>query len=313
MNQKLYFLAKLLVTANQYSTKSFIVDVRNGSTCESFPDYPDDNNVYGPAWGLLKQKYPFVCDGNDNEDINDCYIFKNGKWKKNVSLPETRKWSGSTVLNKTTLWIAGNSEHENGNNMNTSILVNPFEGTVEPGPELPYNVRTQCMININEDQVMFVGGYDGTLSLDETRIYSFLQDSWEMGPTLTSRRGVPACALLTLGSKKVIFVVEDYTSEYLELNGDNIWKEGPGLPMLIGIGRILALDQGRSAFLFGNGRYGNNPTPFFILKCETDDASQCQWIQMDQTLPFETREPVAMMIPDNIASNCHLKTKQKTE
>ena len=70
--------------------------------------------------------------------------------------------------------------------------------------------------------------------------------------------------------------------------------------------RIFSCGQ-RSAFLFGNGRYGNDPTPFFILRCDNDgvgDPSQCQWVQMEQTLPFETREPVAMMIPDNVASNC---------
>ena len=126
-------------------------------------------------------------------------------------------------MNSTTLWIAGNYE---GYNMNLSLLVNPFEGTVLPGPELPYNVRTQCMINIDDDRVMFIGGYDGIYDLDQTFIYSFDQDVWEEGPSLNKERIVPSCALLTLGFNQVIFVIEDDTLEYLELDGDFVWKEG---------------------------------------------------------------------------------------
>ena len=221
-------LAKLMITANwglgTESTKSYIIDIIDGTTCDLFSNYPDDNNVHDPAWGLLKQMYPFVCDGNESEDINDCYIFQNGEWQTSVSLTEPSRWSGSTILNETTLWMAGNYE---GYYMNLSLLVNPFEGTVQPGPELLYNVRTQCMVNIDDDSVMFIGGYDGIYDLDQTLTYSFAQDSWEMGPTLTTERIVPSCALLTLGGiKKVIFVVEDNISEYLELEGDNVWKEG---------------------------------------------------------------------------------------
>ena len=151
--------AKLLVTANQYSTKSYVIDVQNGSTCATFPEHPDDYNVYGPAWGLLKQKYPFACDGNYEEDKNDCYIYQDGQWQKSVSLPVQSRWGGTTVLNETTLWIAGNFE---AHDMKLSLLINPFEGTVQAGPELPYNIRTQCMINIDEDRVMFIGGFDET-------------------------------------------------------------------------------------------------------------------------------------------------------
>ena len=220
-----------MITANwglgTESTKSYIIDIIDGTTCDLFSNYPDDNNVHDPAWGLLKQMYPFVCDGNESEDINDCYIFQNGEWQTSVSLTEPSRWSGSTILNETTLWMAGNYE---GYYMNLSLLVNPFEGTVQPGPELLYNVRTQCMVNIDDDSVMFIGGYDGIYDLDQTMTYSFAQDSWEMGPTLITERIVPSCALLTLGIKKVIFVVEDNISEYLELEGDNVWKEGTLTP-----------------------------------------------------------------------------------
>ena len=213
--------AKLFITANRYDKKTYIVDVKNGTFYDCLLDYPDTNIINGPAYGLINNK-PLVCDGNTNNEVNDCYIFQDAEWKKSVSLPEPSKYSGSTVINNTYLWIGGNSYNYN---QKLSLLVDPYEGTVQPGPELPYNVGHQCMVNINEDLVMFIGGYNGT-SLDETRIYSFTQNSWEMGPTLTRARNGPACALITLGSKQVIFIADYDSSEYLALDGTNTWKQG---------------------------------------------------------------------------------------
>ena len=217
--------AKLFITINRGSKKSYVIDINNGTICDGVPDYPDTNDdVYGPAYGLINQT-PMVCDGNMEFEINECYIFQDGEWQKNVRLPEPSRFSGSTVLNETTLWIAGNGNYAN-YSKTLSLLVNPFERTVHPGPELPSNIGYQCMVNIDGDSVMFIGGYNGTDGLDETRIYSFTQDAWEMGPPLTRSRLEPACAIITLDSKRFIFVAQYDTSEYLELDGDNTWKQG---------------------------------------------------------------------------------------
>ena len=218
--------AKLIVTANFRDKKTYVIDVKYEAVYDCLLDYPDTNYVSLPAYGLINNK-PLVCDGNRNEKVNDCYIFHDAKWRKSVSLPEPSRFSGSTVIDNIILWIGGN---RHGYNQKLSLLVDPYEGTVQPGPEIPFNVGGQCMVNINEDRVMFIGGiggYNGTTSLAETRIYSFAQNSWEMGPTLTIPISLPACALITLGSKQVIFVAQyDGAAEYLELDGTNTWKQG---------------------------------------------------------------------------------------
>ena len=217
--------AKLLVTANFRDRKTYVVDVKYEAVYDCLLDYPDTNYVFRPAYGLINNK-PLVCDGNRNEKVNDCYLFHDAKWRKSVSLPEPSRFSGSTVIDNRILWIGGN---RHGYNQKLSLFVDPYEGTVQPGPEIPFNVGGQCMVNINEDRVMFIGGiggYSGTTSLAETRIYSFAQNSWEMGPTLTRPISLPACALITLGSKQVIFVAQYEAAEHLELDGTNTWKQG---------------------------------------------------------------------------------------
>ena len=227
--------AKLFITANRYDKKTYIVDIKNGTFYDCLLDYPDTNIINGPAYGLINNK-PLVCDGNLNDEINDCYIFQDAEWKKSVSLPERSRYSGSTVINNTYLWIGGNYY---GYNQKLSLLVDPYEGTVQQGPEIPYNVGHQCMINIDEDKVMFIGGYNETSYLDETRIYSFTQNSWKMGPILTRSRYFHACALITLGSKQVILVAQDDTSEYLVLDGTNTWKQGKKKYMKLNCKKIL--------------------------------------------------------------------------
>ena len=72
---------------------------------------------------------------------------------------------------------------------------------------------------------------------------------------------------------------------------------GPSLPINIGVGRMISINGGTSAILFG---YGKNPTPIFKLFCNNADPSQCQWKQLDYSLPFQANLPVAMLIPDEI-------------
>ena len=72
---------------------------------------------------------------------------------------------------------------------------------------------------------------------------------------------------------------------------------GPSVPINIGVGRMISINAGTSAILFG---YGKNPTPIFKLTCNNADPGQCQWKQLDYSLPFQANLPVAMLIPDEI-------------
>ena len=66
--------------------------------------------------------------------------------------------------------------------------------------------------------------------------------------------------------------------------------------------KLTAIEGGKSAIAFAQFM---NPTPVFKLECINNDPSHCQWKQLDYNLPFEARNPVALMVPDEIVSNCN--------
>ena len=76
---------------------------------------------------------------------------------------------------------------------------------------------------------------------------------------------------------------------------------GPSLPIGIGYGRMIAVDGGQSAIVFGDG---NNPTPVMKLFCDNNDPSQCKWKQLEFSLPFNAYWPASIMIPNEIVPDC---------
>ena len=66
---------------------------------------------------------------------------------------------------------------------------------------------------------------------------------------------------------------------------------------------MIGLTKGKEEWPSGSGRCSF--TPMFQLHCIDNDPSLCIWNQLDFDLPFEARNPVAMMIPDEIVPNCN--------
>ena len=291
-----------MVTANEYNSASFVLDLETGATCGAFPDYPE-NQVWGAAGGLLKQKYPLACDGNEDISVNDCYLYEDGEWKKSVILPAAVEWPGSTVLNDTILWITGGYyNYEVGYNL--SLLVDPFENLVVPGPPLPYEIMTSCMVNIDNDNIAMLGGSGANGGGPKTSFYTFSTNTWEDGPDLLERRNVPACSLVTLDfGRKIILVSGRNATEYLELGVDSEWQKGPATPYYIDVPTMVPVDNQQSVILFGKN-YLEEYTGILKYDCKNGDPSQCSWVELDYKLPFQVDQPVALLIPDEIAPEC---------
>ena len=301
---------KLLVTANEYNAASFVLDLENGVTCEAFADYPEDQ-VWGAGGGLLRQKYPLACDGNEELSINDCYLYENGAWSKSVELPAAVEWPGSVVINEDTLWITG-GYYNYEVNFNLSLLVKPFENVAEPGPPLPYEVMTPCMVQWDEDTFVMIGGSGKQGGGPRTSYYIFSKGEWQDGPQLLHRRNVPACATMTLSSgRKIIMVAgasgtDGSATEWIEpVKGttEYEWVKGPPTPYNIDVPTMIPVDNQESVILFGKN-YLDEYTGILKYNCINGDPNNCSWEELELQLPFQVDQPVAMLIPDEIAPAC---------
>ena len=300
---------KLLVTANEYNSASFVLDLENGRICEPFSDYPE-SQVWGAGGGLLRGKFPLACDGNEDVSINDCYLYDQDEgWSKAVVLPAAVEWPGSVVLDEDTLWITGGYYNYQAN-YNLSLLVKPFENVAEPGPALPYEVMTPCMVKWDDDTVAMIGGSGKPGGGPRTSYYTFSSGAWQDGPQLLHRRNVPACASMTLSSgRRIVMVVgssgtDGAATEYIEPGVDTQWKKGPPLPYVIDVPTMIPVDNQETVIVFGKN-YIEEYKGILKYHCANGDPDDCSWTELDLQLPFQVDQPVAMLIPDEIAPSCN--------
>ena len=288
---------KLLVTANLRNASSFVLDLENQKVCGDFPDFPM-GDVAGASGGLLKQKYPFVCNGNGAEAINQCYLYQDGQWTNSLILPPQDIFSRMVTLNETTVWITGGF-----GNSSLSILVSPIENRIVYGPKLRTGVIDHCMVNIDGNNVFIISGDQHYRDLRRTQIYTFSSNAWQDGPDLLQTALVPACALVTLSSgKRIIVLVDDLTTQYLELGVPGRgWRYGPPIPYYIPQPAMVSIEDNGSALLFGFG----TGTKTLKYHCSNGDPNACSWTELDLQLPFEAVGPVTMLIPDEIAPSCN--------
>ena len=187
---------------------------------------------------------------------------------------------------------------------NLSLLVNPFENIALPGPPLPTEIMTSCMVNIDSDNVAMLGGSGANGGGPKTFFYTFSTNSWQQGPDLLVRRNVPACSMVTLESgRKIILVSGRNSTEYLELGVDTTWQKGPATPYYIDVPTMVPVNNQEAVILFGKN-YIEEYTGILKYNCKNGDPNQCYWIELDQKLSFQVDQPVAMLIPDEIAPEC---------
>ena len=103
--------SKLLVTTGlpfQNSKKSEVIDLLNSNIkCDLLADFPVES--YQATGGLLYNQYPFICGGilPNGQNLISCYVYDNGNFKTNVTMPKGFQLSAGIVLNDDTLWITG--------------------------------------------------------------------------------------------------------------------------------------------------------------------------------------------------------------
>ena len=286
--------SKLLITANLRNSSSYVVDLEQKNVCNKFPDFPMAD-VAGASGGLLMQKYPFVCNGNGAEAINQCYLYRNSQWTDSLILPPQVIFSRMVALNDTTVWITGGF-----GNSSLSLLVNPLEGRLIYGPKLKHGVIDHCVVNIDGNNVFMISGDQHHRDLRKTSVYTFSSNTWQDGPDLLQTALVPACALVTLSSgKRIIVLADDLTTQYLELGTSNGWRYGPTIPYYVPQPAMVPMAGTALLFGFGTGTHMLN------YNCQNGDPNNCAWDELDVQLPFEAVGPVAMFIPDEIAPACN--------
>ena len=189
-----------LPSSGNRSDKFEIIDLENTMTnCKSVPNYP--LAISSAAAGLGLNEKPIVCGGYDGTNRrSECNILET-TWVRLPSLSQSlyhAKLSPSPFANKNHQLIL--SGGYTGSESVSTVQVLSQEKW-ESLPSLPKTLYGHCMLLINSNSLMAVGGSNETY-LDNTYILDSLNPvlKWVAGPALKEARVYHACGRIRLNT-----------------------------------------------------------------------------------------------------------------
>ena len=154
---------------------------------------------------------PIICGGTSEKS---CYSLKeDGTWKDEADLNEDRYGAAngyaidySTKIDSNArLVIAGGANSDN-TNLATIELVAPNTQPKTFPKELSAGVKKSCIVQLDYDIVMIIGGKEDNGPTDKTHIIFFANNTIVPGPRLLTARQAFACNILRVEDEDYIIV-----------------------------------------------------------------------------------------------------------
>lgn len=190
--------------------------------------------IYGATGGFMLGKDPIICGGFSPESKvqTDCKLAF-GLDPDPIGLIEPRAFAASLVKKASELWITGGI-NSHFTPLKSTELLDATNKIISKGPELPIPLQLHCLVKLNDDQVVFIGGKTTNGTVNSTFLYDFTNAQWIRGPDLQVPRFGQFCTLIQTHLGFLILVVGGknrhektlMTMEWLRLDHDHEWKSG---------------------------------------------------------------------------------------
>ncbi len=312
---KIGILNKLLVTTGaplEYAgSTTEIIDIDNPeSICEDYFKYPRGSS-YGAIGGLLSKNRPFICGGNSNGYIRECFVLGNDT--VHTTLTQARHEAASIVLGDGSgLFVTGGRAPTT----NQSEYIIPGQEPMQ-GPVWPDARSSHCLVQLDLDIYMILGGrFDRDNLISTTVIYDDGDQTFTPGPGLNNAKFQMNCGVLLtkIDNVKVVIVAggelkDDVTDEIeswiIGSSLDKFVRLDSTLPYGIGgAGSVVTPDQD-SMIIVGGYYFEGNSYQYqdSLTRISCNAANDCQAEQMEQKLRIPRSSMVAMLVPNSIV-NC---------
>ena len=294
------YLGKLIITTGyprDIGIHSEVIDiVHSNITCKSLTNFPVQiSQAFG---GVLENNIPIVCGGwSDNYKYaqSNCYII--GKEGIATTMSQPRFFGASAVISKDTLWITGGTLTE----QSTDFI--KFNQASEPGPDLPMKFLEHCMVKINENLVVLIGGIDNQNQAQSLIVEVSKNFSMSQGPSLIQGRYDFSCGLFELNGNPAVIVAGGYdgfnsisTEIWVQNSSNNGWLVGPKLLEPCSGSSMITSPSGEGVILLGCREHKE---AFYELNNSNGILS---WRKMKQQLKYPRSDTVAMLVPDELVS-----------
>ena len=272
-----------------------------------------NHEIQSAAGGFINEagaERVLVCNGFDNlifaySSLCYEYSFATASWSRSAFQTKVaRLRPASVMLDDTRLFITGGTTDGAGAT-NTTEVFSDVTKSFQFGPTLPSGVFDHCVVQATPDLTILIGGQNEVgvpearvLTLDWTRA----TPQWELAPDIMSspREGL-ACAA-SLDGQTVVVAGGNFAGAPLDAVdlydvATGTFSRGPSMPFAITDGTLLAMDNGKFAYVGGWSSQTSYSNKVFEL-----DLISGQWSEKARTLSDggKTRF-VGASIPTSIA------------
>ncbi len=215
------------------------------------------------------------------------------------------------------LWGIGGTDK---NSRIDTEIIDFASGNSVTGPLLPLKKSKHCLVKVDDDTVVLIGGSSKVDGGAQKTVWTFdlnhLENpsaEWNREKDLNMDRVGHTCGAIQVGSSKLVVVTggcddaEDLLDEGNEcdtkatelwiagISWEN-WFDGPDMPKAnhFASGVTFPRSDGDQFIVAGGRRTG-----VYSLSCATVDS--CAWSTLEQTLTSQRKGAVAMLVPDSFA------------
>ncbi len=325
----------MLIVSGTSKMPSEIVTIHEGEGGGNCPVSMDfDVQDYDSTAGLLQNDKVVICGGKEKVGSkhivsNTCYLMQKKASGSNLELSLStssrlymKRWKAVSIVinNGRTLWVTGGRD-TNGKSLESTELVSLAEGanslSIQPGPELPLDIDSHCLVKLNSSTAMQFGGRSGSNLVGSSLFLDIPQSGGQTIPLkkLNMVSGVSSpfqgvhghtCGILANpGSEETDVVIstggywkKTYTLMWVVKDdiGES-WTIGPHLPTGIHYASGVTSTDRKSFFLVG-GNDGASSSAIYKLGYNNDNEDW-QWTKLDQELQFGRLSHVVLKVPNS--------------
>ncbi len=218
-------------------------------------------------------------------------------------MTQPRLYAGAIVTpDGSGLWITGGRDPKT----ESTEYVYPGQEPVQ-GPNLPQAVYLHCLIQLDMETYMILGGSNpsGIGYTSQTFLFHSGNESFTPGPFLTRAKRAACEVIMTGDGDKVVIVAGGFTGSTVldEIeswpvgSSQNFTKLDVSLPREIEAAKAVVTEDHTNIVFNG----GLDETAIFKINCSS--ATNCNVEEMEQKLKLPHGWPVNMLVPDSLA-NC---------
>ena len=308
LTQFVHFTDRLIVATGFPWTDANVTEVFDlndlARICPNLEDFP--LTIREASGGFLANQMGIICGGFDENAwniSNQCFrldeTYSRFEPFANLTYPRSRH---AAVEVNGTLWLSGGEP-----NLKSSTEFLFPDGSSQIGPEMPVSLRDHCVTILPDLRAIILGGYNGDEYSNQTYIYDFIGQKWNIGDAMNFKRNEFGCSWFHHNAleKTVVMAAGGHDSEnnhksveFLDLEM-NQWLDGPDLPFDFWYGMSVVRSKRDSLLLIGGYSRLGYQAKLTELTCDYE-AQACQWTFIENAELLVPRlYHVSLIVPKN--------------